>query len=213
MKNFIPNWLPEAFVGAVIGLLLPYIKHIIQYILSIFQDRYFYGTWYSYYFGFKDGNLVLREDVWLIDRGFKYRYHIVVTNIKKGLEYTGYLSEELDHYIAVLKAKTHKETVYIRFPLAVPTIEDRKFIGLSLARNSYGNPCSNLNILSQHRLTEMEVKTTFSRLGEIHSEDGLISIKPPTTINSNAIASGAKMNLPNKESNVQPKHQVITNKN
>jgi len=73
-----PHWLVTTISGALLGALVSNANHIPDVYNRFTKETYLDGHWYSYHETTKNGNKLLREGEWLIERDLFNRYKTTV---------------------------------------------------------------------------------------------------------------------------------------
>lgn len=125
-----PHCLIVAAIGALIGLILPYVFKVILFISRCFRKHYLEGIWYEYHLNFMDDTSVLKKEVWRIKKGFLEKLVIRTNSVPDGKQkYKGVIYSERGHLVVKFKATTHLEEVFCRFPSPIP-LHSKQIVGL-----------------------------------------------------------------------------------
>jgi hypothetical protein len=172
-----PNWLITTFIGAVIGLLLPYLVDVTKYLWRYWKSEPLVGQWFEYHANFVGGENHISSGVWKINKGFSHEFTVNFTHNTGGkLEYRGALFEERGHIVAELKSYSHRnESLYYRF--MNPIASERVIPGIWLSFERDGRICSGAAILSKEELPMSEVLGTLKTLIESSSKFPALVVK------------------------------------
>ncbi len=156
-----PHWLIVALIGAMLGLLLPYLARVPRFVWRLRTTEPLEGEWFEYHTTFVGQKQRTSSGVWTVRKGFFNRLVVEFQHETGGtLAYKGYLFEERGHVVVVLKSASHAtETVYYRF--IDPIASERPIPGLWLSFDREGSICSGAAILSHKSMEESEVTSMF----------------------------------------------------
>ena len=152
-----PHWLVSAFVGAIIGLVLPSFLDVLRWPIRRLRRHQLNGEWNHYYYNFDPEQPVLHHEIWRVSPGIKSRFRVTVDDAKtKGPDYAGHIEMLKDIAIFQLRGLHHDELVVEKYPLPIPG-SDSVMAGVAIAQDFQGRPSVNAVLLSRVVLSESEV--------------------------------------------------------
>ncbi len=164
-----PNWIVSAAVGALLGILLPYIGKLCYSAIRRFKKYYLEGPWYGYLYSHKKEQSVICEFRLTIRKGFTSRYSIRMKYTDGLLSYKGTMDVENAQVYMHLHSKHHDEHPAFRFNLPIPS-NDKIMTGLWLSLDNDMHVASGAIVLSRDKLSKNEFEDIVKR--EIRLERG-----------------------------------------
>jgi|SRR5882724_1651074 len=161
-----PHWLVVAVIGAILGLLLPYMMYLLRFLWRYRKSDRLEKSWFEYHATFTEGRAIIVGGTWHIKKGFRHRLVVTFQHEKDdGLKYKGVLHKERGHILAVLASiSDDEETLYYRF--VTPVGSQSTVPGLWLSYDRDGRVCAGSAILSQEPLEETAVGPILSNMVE-----------------------------------------------
>ena len=154
------NWLFTAFIGAVLGLLLPVVGKAIVFGFRLLSRNQIEGTWYNHFFSYDDKGTLFAIEKIEIRKGFSSKFSIASQLVDNPTAtYLGKVKFEKNFIVLELRARDHDENVYCRFPTPPILTSDTALVGASLAQDFSGYATAAVNILARQRLQEDRVLT------------------------------------------------------
>lgn len=168
------NWLRDNILGALIGLIIPWVLKFLYYQLNLFKKRTLKGVWNGYHLTYYDGTFKILHSVWTIRRGVFQDYTVIAQH--SNVTYTGAIKPELNDLVITMKSTSHKEVVVYRFNN--PLKSKQEIIpGIWLSYDHDINICSAAAFLSKEQLTEEELMKKFSEYFQKETGLPLMRIK------------------------------------
>jgi len=166
-----------AFIGAIIGYLLPFLIQSIKWLIYKLTKDQIEGIWFNHFFS-SDGNSILfKVEKMTISKGFSEKYSVRSAFIdNQNARYSGRLIFEKDFLIFEMRAKKHQENAYSRFPTPPIFTDSTVLIGLSLAQDFGGIATSASNLLSRDQLDEIEVLEQMTDRVKINQKHRILKV-------------------------------------
>jgi hypothetical protein len=160
MQNWLgqsPNWIVQAGIGALVGLILPPLFRAGWWVLNSRRRHPLHGHWYCYYFSTEDGKRVFKSEEWNVYRSFRSPLAMrTESTVYPPIKYRGRMIPENNHILVEMESiSAHKEKVYIRFlfPMAAT---GGPLVGLGVQYDYDDCPEATVNVLSKGKLSEPE---------------------------------------------------------
>lgn len=118
-----PNWIVTAFVGAVMGWLLPFAIRAAWFLCQRFQKDHLEGTWHGYHWSYMKDSPTLYRSTWRIRKGVLHKYSVVNT-LQDGMKYRGYIVVERGQLIVRTHRRANQETARYRFYWPISSNDD-----------------------------------------------------------------------------------------
>lgn len=173
-----PNWMIVTVIGAIAGASVNWWWPLIRYWTGRRRRSFLLGDWHGYHATFYAGQPVIVHDTFRVRRGV--RGALIVSaeqndGLAPSLTYSGEVRLE-GHIVFVLSAKSHEETLVLRFVEPIPS-NPTPMVGLWLSQDHDRNPACGTIALTRAELSSTEA----AKLLESRSTTaaGAIRIDPP----------------------------------
>lgn len=102
------NWILAAFVGALLGVLLPVLGRTILFGFRMFTKDQIEGTWYNHFFSYTDSGIVFKIEIFEIRKGFRSKFSVTSRFLDTPeVKYSGKIRLEKNFYLIELSGKSH----------------------------------------------------------------------------------------------------------
>jgi hypothetical protein len=114
--------IPSALIGAVFGVLLPWIWKVSLYLsVTHWKKNKLVRTWYTYHFTYEEGKPILRQEIFEIKRNILGDLIASTSDVERpDLEYKGKIDEERNFIICKMSGIHHYEEYTVRFEDPIP---------------------------------------------------------------------------------------------
>lgn len=173
-----PNWILLTLLGAVVGYIFPYLLKLVSFIFRHFFSKSFLeGKWYSYYKIYENGEVVLKEETWIIKTGFNDKLKVFISTLpNRDLSYNGTLVEERGQILVELKAVEYGEHVYCRYSSPIPG-NDTIMKGFWLGVDFNGYTAVGAGLLSRNEIDEQKILEHLNNGIEQHADSKVMRIR------------------------------------
>lgn len=170
-----PNWLLQSILGAIIGILLPYLFRLIKNLYYFFSKESFWvGKWFVYHWSFYDEEPRLFKSTAEIKKAFLHRYSVKVTQSETNLVYSGTCRMGDNEMVMKFYSKNHEENFIIKFEKVIASKE--KMYGLWLSIDHDRHIASGVQLFTRKALTDLEIEGEIIRGVAIESGKGIMKI-------------------------------------
>lgn len=158
------NDIMKAFVGALIGLSIPYVAKSLIYLFRRFRRARIEGTWYSYHASLIEGSIQVVSTIWKISKGFSAPFIVQIIKKMDGqlrVYAKGTLHRERNFLLINLNTTEHQEEVSIRLLDPVEPADSITW-GLWMSFDYHGELFSGPQVVSRKELSDDEFKNYIS---------------------------------------------------
>ncbi len=156
-----PPWFVVSIIGAILGLLMPFIWKILVFSVRKLSTHHLEGLWFGYYFIIENDVPKLGSETLQIQKGIFHYLVIEGESLNQAIsiqqKYSGNVYEERNFLIIQMKPTGHDEHIFIRLKRPIPG-NDKFMYGLWSALDFDGNASVGPMIMSRKELSKTELE-------------------------------------------------------